>query len=56
MLCPINSLNVRNTLLIRSNFTQMSSEYNEEDILHLFQGSLDEQKYVFLRACLKPES
>ena len=56
MMCPINSLNIRNTLLIPSKFTHMSSEYNEEDILHFFQGSSNEQKYIFLKACLKPES
>ena len=37
LLCPINSLTIRNTLLIPYEFTQMSNEYNEEDILRFFQ-------------------
>ena len=36
LLCPINSLNIRNTLLIHSKFIQFSSEYNEVDILRSF--------------------
>ena len=54
MLCPINSINIRNTFLILSEFTQMSNEYNEEDILRFFQESSTEQKEAFLKACLKP--
>ena len=34
----------------------MSSEYNEGDILWLFQRSSNEQKDAFLGACLKPEN
>ena len=56
MLCPIDSLNIRNTLLIPSEFTQMSSEYNEGDILQFFQRSSDEKKDAILRACLNPEN
>ena len=56
MLCPINSLNVQNTLLVPFEFIHMSSEYTKQDILCSFQGSLDEQKDVFLKTCLKPES
>ena len=52
MLCPINSLKIQNT---PSEFTQMSSEYNEGDILCFFQRSSAEQKDAFLGACLKSE-
>ena len=33
----------------------MSSEYNQGDILWLFQRSSVEQKETFLKTCLKPE-
>ena len=55
VLCPINSLTIRNTLLIPPEFTQMSSEYNEGDILWFFQESSTEKKEYFLKTCLKPE-
>ena len=55
ILCPINSLNIQNTLPIPSKFIQLSSEYNGE-ILRFFQESSDEQKNAFLKASLKPES
>ena len=56
MLCPINSFNIRNTFLIPSKFTQMSSEYNEGDILWFFKRSSAEKKDPFLRSYLKLES
>ena len=55
LMCPINSLKIQNTLLIPSEFTQMSSEYNEADILHSFQGASNKQKDIFLPTCLKPK-
>ena len=56
MLHPINSLNIWNTLLIPSDFTQMSNEYNEEYILLFFQESLGERKEFFLKTHLNLES
>ena len=55
ILCPINSLNIRSSLSIPSEFIQLSNEYNEGEILHFFQESSDEQKDAFIKACLKPE-
>ena len=37
ILCPINSLNIRSTLSIPSEFIQLSNEYNEGEILRFFQ-------------------
>ena len=56
MLCPINSLNILNTMLFPSQFTHIFSQYNEQHILRFFQGYSDEQKEVFLRGFLKPEN
>ena len=56
ILCPINSLNIWSSLSIPYEFIQLSIEYNEGEILRFFQESSYEQKYTFLKACLKPES
>ena len=56
IMCPINSLNIRSSLSIPFEFIQLSSEYNEGEILRFFQESSDEQKDTFLETCLKPES
>ena len=42
--CLVNSLVIQNNLLIPTDFSQMSKEYKEENLVHIFRESPVEQK------------
>ena len=56
ILCPVNSLIIRNTLLISVDFSQISKEYKEENLVQFFWESSVKQKETFLKTYSKPDS
>ena len=55
-ICLVNSLVIWNTLLIPTDFAQISKEYNEENLVQFFRESSVEQKETFFKAFSKPDS
>ena len=56
ILCLVNSLVIQNTLLIPANFSQMSKEYKQDNLVQFFWESSVEQKETFFKTCSKPDS
>ena len=55
ILCLVNSLVIRKTLLVLDEFTLKSKDYNEEYILQCFRESVVEKKQYFFKKCFKPD-
>ena len=55
ILCPINSLVVRKTLLVPDESTVKAKNYNEESIVQCFRESTIEKKQEFFKKCFKPD-
>ena len=56
ILRPVNSLVIWNTLLIPTDFAQISKEYKEENLVQFFREFPVKQKETFLKDCSKPDS
>ena len=54
ILCPVQASVIQKTLKIPNEFTHISQDYREEDIVRCFRESTDEIKEAFLKACSKP--
>ena len=54
ILCPIQAFVIRKTLDIPDEFTHISQDYQEEDIIRCFREFTDESKETFLKAYSKP--
>ena len=55
-MCPISSLVIRNTLSVSTNFSLVSKEYKEENLIQFFRESRVERNETFLKTCSKPKS
>ena len=55
ILCLVNSLVIRNTLRVLADFSHMSNEYKEKNLLQFFQEYSIKQKEYFLKTCSKLE-
>ena len=56
ILFPIQDLNIRKALHVPDEFSHTSQEYEEENIIQLFQESTTESKEAFLESCSKPNA
>ena len=54
ILYPVQDSVIHKTLDIPDEFTHISQDYREEDIIRCFRESTDESKETFLKACSKP--
>ena len=55
ILCLVNPLVIRNTLLVPTKFINNSKEYNEESKVQYFRESTVEKKQYFFKICFKPD-
>ena len=56
ILCPINSLVVRDSLEVQSSFSQNLQDFMEESVIELYKHSFAKVKQVFLLKILKPNA
>ena len=55
ILFPIQYFVIRKALDIPDEFTHISQDYREEDIVRCFRESTDKSKDAFLKTCSKPD-
>ena len=55
ILCLVNSLIDRKTLLVPDEITLKAKDYNEESIVQCFRESIIEKRQDFFKKCFKPD-